>query len=164
MSCSTLPKGLLVAIMAGLMIAAAGSLAGDAGAALAKASAPMANVRGGDAITVIGSQNPRFRVRVSITPAHPTIGQTVVARFRITNVTQRTRHGGWQFTFSTPVNGLGAAVAGPLRPGVIAGETLRQKVTAKTPSGRYIIYAEVSGRRGYSSHAKAHATFVSPAG
>jgi hypothetical protein len=162
MSCSTLPKGLLVAIAAGLMIAAADS-PGDAGAALAKASAPMANVRGGDAITVIGSQNPLFRVRVSIKPAHPTIGQTVVARFRITNVTQRTRHGEWQFTFSTPVNGIGAAVAGPLRPGIIAGETLRQKVTAKTPSGRYIIYAEVSNRHG-SSHAKAHATFVSPAG
>lgn len=162
MSCSTLPKGVLVAIVAGLMIAAADS-PGDAGAALASASAPMANVRGGDAITVIGSQNPLFRVRVSIKPAHPTIGQTVVARFRITNMTQRTRHGEWQFTFSTPVNGIGAAVAGPLRPGIIAGETLRQKVTAKTPSGRYIIYAEVSNRRG-SSHAKAHATFASPAG
>jgi hypothetical protein len=113
--------------------------------------------------TATGSQNPRFRVRVSITPTHPTVGQTVIARFTITNTTQRTLRGEWQFTFSTPDSGIGAAVAGPLRPGVIAGETLRQKVTATTPDGRYIIYAEASNRRG-SSHAKAHATFESPDG
>lgn len=115
------------------------------------------------ASTVTGSQNPRFRVRVSITPTHPTVGQTVIARFTITNTTRRTLHGGWQFTFSTPDWGIGAAVAGPLRPGVLAGETLRQKVTATTPNGRYVIYAEASNRRG-SSHARAHATFVSPEG
>ena len=120
-------------------------------------------VLGRDATTVTGSQNPQFRVRVSITPTHPTVGQTVVARFRITNTTRRTLHGGWQFTFSGPDSGIGAALAGPLRPGVLAGETLRQKVTATTPTGRYVIYAAASNRRG-SSHARAYATFVSPEG
>lgn len=111
-----------------------------------------------DATTVTGTQNPHFRVRVTITPAHPRVGQTVVATFRITNLTTRTLRGQWQFTWSTPASGIGAALAGPLRPGRIAGETLRQKVTAKTPKGTYVISASVSDRRG-ASHARARAVF-----
>ena len=150
-------KRLGIAIVAGLVIAVMVSSAGVAAVTRTKAPVPLSTT------TSTGSQNPRFRVRVSITPTHPTVGQTVIARFTITNTTQRTLRGEWQFTFSTPDSGIGAAVAGPLRPGVIAGETLRQKVTATTPDGRYIIYAEASNRRG-SSHAKAHATFESPDG
>ncbi len=111
------------------------------------------------ATTVAGSQNPQFRVRVTIFPAHPRVGQTVVATFRITNLTKRTLHGQWSFTWSTPASGIGAALAGPLRPGRLAGETLRQKVTAKTPKGSYLISASVSDGRG-ASHASARAVFA----
>jgi hypothetical protein len=111
------------------------------------------------ATTVTGTQNPQFRVRVTITPAHPHVGQTVVATFRITNLTARTLHGEWSFTWSTPRSGIGAALAGSLPPGRIAGETLRQKVTAKTPKGSYVISASVSNGRG-SSHARAKAVFA----
>jgi hypothetical protein len=107
--------------------------------------------------TVTGTQNPQFRVRVSVTPTHPKIGDTMVARFRITNTTGRTLHGEWQFTWSTPQSGIGAALAGSLAPGRLAGETIRRKVTATSPQGRYFLYAEASDGRG-SSHAKAHAT------
>ena len=86
------------------------------------------------------------------------VGQTVVATFRITNLTKRTLHGQWSFTWSTPASGIGAALAGPLRPGRLAGETLRQKVTAKTPKGSYLISASVSDGRG-ASHASARAVF-----
>jgi uncharacterized protein (DUF58 family) len=110
------------------------------------------------ATTVTGNQNSQFRVRVTITPAHPHVGQTVVATFRITNLTTRTLHGEWEFTWSTPSNGIGSALAGPLKPGRIAGETLRQKVTAKTPKGSYVISASVSDSRG-ASHASAKAVF-----
>jgi len=110
------------------------------------------------ATTVTGTQNPQFRVRVTITPAHPHVGQTVVATFRITNLTTRTLHGEWEFTWSTPSSGIGAAMAGTLRPGRIAGETLRRKVTARTPKGSYVISASVSDRRG-RSHASAKAVF-----
>jgi hypothetical protein len=112
---------------------------------------------GAYATTVTGAQNPDFRVRVSITPAHPTVGQTIVATFRITNTTGHSVKGEWQFTWSTPSNGIGAAVAGTLAPGRLAGETIRRKVTATSGKGRYVIYAEASDRRG-SSHARAIAT------
>lgn len=112
-----------------------------------------------DAITVTGTQNPQFRVRVTITPAHPTVGQTVVATFRITNVTRHSLKGEWSFTWSTPQSGIGAAMAGTLPPGRIAGETLRRKVTATTPKGSYVISASVSDGRG-SSHARAKAAFA----
>jgi uncharacterized protein (DUF58 family) len=110
------------------------------------------------ATTVTGTQNPQFRVRVTITPAHPHVGQTVVATFRITNLTARTHRGEWEFTWSTPSSGIGSALAGPLRPGRIASETLRQKVTARTPKGSYVISASVSDARG-RSHASAKAVF-----
>ena len=110
------------------------------------------------ATTVTGTQNPQFRVRVTITPDHPHVGQTVVATFRITNLTTRALHGEWEFTWSTPSSGIGAAMAGTLRPGRIAGETLRRKVTARTPKGSYVISASVSDSRG-RSHASAKAVF-----
>jgi hypothetical protein len=111
------------------------------------------------ATTVTGTQNPQFRVRVTITPAHPKVGQTVVATFRITNLTTRSLKGQWSFTWSTPQSGIGAAMAGTLPPGRLAGETLRQKITAKTPNGSYVISASVSDARG-SSHARAKAVFA----
>ena len=111
------------------------------------------------ATTVTGTQNPQFRVRVTITPAHPRVGQTVVATFRVTNLTTHRLRGQWSFTWSTPQSGIGAGLAGPLRPGRIAGETLRQKVTAQTPKGSYVISASVSNGHG-SSHASAKAVFA----
>lgn len=46
----------------------------------------------------------------------------------------------------------------PAGPGRIAGETLRQKVTAKTAKGSFVISASVSDARG-RSHASAKAVF-----
>ncbi len=94
---------------------------------------------------------------MSIGPTRPIVGQTVVARFKITNTTTRTLHGEWEFTWSTPANGIGAARDGRFPPGTVAGETLRSTVTAMTPKGRYAIYAEASDARG-GSHAEAAAT------
>jgi hypothetical protein len=112
-----------------------------------------------DATAVTGAQNSQFRVRVTITPAHPRVGQTVVATFRITNLTARTHQGEWEFTWSTPSSGIGAAMGGALRPGRIAGETLRQKVTARTARGSFVISASVSDARG-RSHASVKAVFA----
>ena len=65
---------------------------------------------GAYATTITGTQNPQFRVRVSITPVHPTLGQTIVAHFSIRNMTGHALNGEWQFTWSTPRNGIGAAI------------------------------------------------------
>ena len=113
---------------------------------------------GAYATTITGTQNPDLRVRVSITPVHPTLGQTIVAHFSIWNVSGHAVSGEWQFTWSTPRTGIGAAIAGTLAPGRLAGETIRRTITAKSATGRYVIYAEASDRHG-SSHARATATF-----
>jgi hypothetical protein len=107
--------------------------------------------------TVTGTQNPQFRVTVSITPNHPVVGDTIVARIKIVNTTKRTLNGEWQDTWSTPSSGIGAAVAGRLAPGTLAVDVFRQKVTATTPKGVYRVYAEADDRRG-SSHARAQVT------
>ncbi len=113
---------------------------------------------GAYATTITGTQNPDFRVRVSITPVHPVLGQTIVAHFSIRNMTGHNVNGEWQFTWSTPRTGIGAAIAGTLGPGRLAGETIRRTITAKSAKGRYVLYAEASDRHG-SSHARALATF-----
>ena len=113
---------------------------------------------GAYATTVTGTQNPQFRVSVSITPAHPVVGQTVVAHFSVRNMTTHALKGQWGFTWSTPQSGIGSAIAGTLRPGRLGSETLRQKITAKTAKGTFTIAAEASDRRG-RSHASAHVTY-----
>jgi hypothetical protein len=112
---------------------------------------------GAYATTITGTQNPQFRVRVSITPVHPTLGQTIVAHFSIRNMSGHALNGEWQFTWSTPRNGIGAAIAGRLKPGKLAAETIRRTITVNSAKGRYVIYAEASDRHG-SSHARATAT------
>jgi hypothetical protein len=97
-------------------------------------------------------------VRVSIVPAHPRIGQTVVARFSVRNMTTHALKGQWGFTWSTPQGGIGSALAGSLPPGHLGSETLRQKITAKTAKGAFTIEADASDSRG-SSRAVAHATY-----
>jgi hypothetical protein len=113
---------------------------------------------GAYATTVTGTQNPQFRVSVSITPAHPVVGQTVVAHFSVRNMTTHTLKGQWGFTWSTPQSGIGSAIAGTLRPGRLGSETLREKITAKTPKGSFTIAAEASDGRG-RSHASARVTY-----
>jgi hypothetical protein len=104
------------------------------------------------ATAVTGSQNPQLVVKVSIRPAHPHIGQTIVAHLKITNVTGRTLHGEWDTSWSTPTNGLAAALSGPLGPGVWAHDVERVKVTAFTAKGTYTMSAEADDHHG-SSHA-----------
>ena len=105
----------------------------------------------------VGRQNPQLRVRVSIVPDHPAVGDTVIERVRIVNTTTRTLHGEWQYTFETPSSGIGAAVGGAqLRPGVVVTDVLRSKVTASS-SGTYTVTAEASDRHG-SSHARVRVT------
>ncbi len=116
------------------------------------------SVAGAYATTVTGTQNPQFRVTVSITPAHPVIGQTVVAHFSVRNMTTHNLKGQWGFTWSTPQSGIGSAIAGTLRPGRLGSETLRQRITAKTAKGTFTIEADASDSRG-RSHASAHVTF-----
>jgi hypothetical protein len=76
---------------------------------------------------------------------------------KITNLTGRTLDGGWEFSYTTPANGISAALAGPLGPGVWAHESSRRKVTATTPKGRSTLTAEAFAHHG-SSHASIHAT------
>ena len=106
---------------------------------------------------VIGTQNPDLRVKVSITPLHPKVGQTMVFHMKITNLTGRTLHGEWEYTYSTPTNGIGAALAGSLGPGVWAHDVFRRKVTATTPKGRYTLTASADDQHG-RSHATVSAT------
>jgi hypothetical protein len=113
---------------------------------------------GAYATTVTGTQNPQFRVRVSIVPAHPRLGQTVVAHFSVRNMTDHALKGQWGFTWSTPQSGIGSAIAGTLPAGRLGSETLRQKITAKTPKGTFTIEADASDSRG-ASHAVARATY-----
>jgi hypothetical protein len=109
------------------------------------------------ATAVTGTQNPDLRVKVSITPTHPKVGQTMIFHMRITNLTGRKLNGGWEFTYSTPNGGISAALDGPLGPGVWAHESFRRKVTAKTAKGRYTLSASAFDGRG-DSHAAIHAT------
>jgi hypothetical protein len=109
------------------------------------------------ATAVTGTQNPDLRVKVAVTPTHPKVGQTMVFHMKITNLTGRTLHGGWEVTYTTPNSGISAALDGALGPGVWAHESFRRKVTAKTAKGRYTLAAEASDGHG-SSHATIHAT------
>ena len=113
---------------------------------------------GAYATTVTGTQNPDFRVRVSITPVHPTLGQTIVAHFSIWNMTGHNVNGEWQFTWSTPRTGIGASIAGTLGSGPAGRRDDQAHDHANSAKGRYVLYAEASDRHG-SSHARAIATF-----
>lgn len=129
---------LIPAVLVALILAAAGAAAAYATA-------------------VIGTQNPQLQVKVSITPLHPKVGQTMVFHMKITNLTGRTLHGEWEYTYSTPTSGIAAALTGPLGPGVWAHGVFRRKVTATTPKGLYTLTAEADDRHG-SSHATISAT------
>ena len=133
-----MPRRLLAALLVVVALAAAGATAAHATA-------------------VTGTQNPDLLVKVSITPTHPKIGQTMVFHMKILNLTGRKLNGGWEFAYSTPTSGIGAALDGRLGPGVWAHESFRRKVTAKTAKGRYTLTAEAFDARG-SSHAAIHAT------
>jgi hypothetical protein len=133
-----MPRRLLAALLVVVALAAAGATAAYATA-------------------VAGTQNPDLLVKVSITPTHPKVGQTMVFHMKILNLTGRKLHGGWEFAYSTPISGISAALDGPLGPGVWAHESFRRKVTAKTAKGRYTLTAEAFDARG-SSHAAIHAT------
>jgi hypothetical protein len=109
------------------------------------------------ATAVTGRQNPDLLVKVAITPTHPKVGQTMVFHMKILNLTGRTLHGEWEFTYSTPTGGISAALAGTLGPGLWAHESFRRRVTVTTAKGRYTLSAEASDPRG-SSHADIHAT------
>lgn len=133
-----MPRRLLPTMMLALTLAAAGATAAYATA-------------------VIGTQNPDLRVKVSITPLHPKVGQTMVFHMKITNLTGHTLHGEWEYTYSTPTNGIGAALAGSLGPGVWAHDVFRREVTATTPKGRYTLTASAGDQHG-RSHATVSAT------
>ena len=100
---------------------------------------------------------PRCGWRAPPPPPPPRAPPTIVFQKKITNLTGRTLHGGWEFTYSTPTDGIGAAIAGSLGPGVWAHDVFRRKVTASTPKGRYTLTAEADDHHG-RSHATIHAT------
>jgi hypothetical protein len=132
------PRRLIPAVLVALALA-------SAGAAAAYATA------------VTGTQNPDLLVKVSITPTHPKVGQTMVFHVKIMNLTGRTLQGGWEVAYTTPDSGISAALDGPQGPGVWAHESFRRKVTAATAKGRYMLSAEAFDHHG-SSHASIHAT------
>ncbi len=112
-----------------------------------------------DAKLVIRAQNPDLVVRVQIWPRHPKVGDTIVARVRITNTTgHKLLDAQAGDIWTTPTYGLGGAIAGTLGKGVIWQDVFRYKVTAKTPKGRFVIEGDASDRRG-DSHAALAVTF-----
>ena len=102
----------------------------------------------GDAYTVTRTQNPQFRVTVTIRPRHPEVGDRVVATVKIVNLTESSHRGEYEVTWQTPTNGIGAAQVAILKPGVITSATYRARVRASTPAGRYRIFGSVSDRKG----------------
>jgi uncharacterized protein (DUF58 family) len=110
--------------------------------------------------TVTGTQNPQFRVTVTITPDHPIVGDTVVATVRIVNLTRHNHRGGWTVTWLQPDGGISAAMDGVLfRPGVVLTDREHAKVTSDTSAGRYTIGASIADQSRGRSHARASVTF-----
>ncbi len=113
----------------------------------------------GDAYTVSRTQNPQFRVTVTIRPRHPEVGDRVVATVRIVNRTPYKHRAEWEVTWQTPTDGIGAAQVDVVEPGVITSATYRSRVRASTPAGRYRIFASVRDRRG-RTYAAAHVSYT----
>lgn len=113
----------------------------------------------GDAYTVTRTQNPQFRVTVTIRPRHPEVGDRVVATVKIVNLTESSHRGEYEVTWQTPTNGIGAAQVAILKPGVITSATYRARVRASTPAGRYRIFGSVSDRKG-RTWAAAHVLYT----
>ena len=113
----------------------------------------------GDAYTVSRTQNPQFRVTVTIRPRHPEVGDRVVATVRIVNRTPYKHRAEWEVTWQTPTDGIGAAQVDVVEPGVITSATYRARVRASTPAGRYRIFASVRDRRG-RTYAAAHVSYT----
>jgi uncharacterized protein (DUF58 family) len=114
----------------------------------------------GDAYTVSRTQNPQFRVTVTIRPGHPEIGDRIVATVKIVNRTDSKLRGEYEVTWETPTSGIGAAQVAVLEPGVIIFSKYRARVRASTPAGRYRIFGAVQDRHG-RTHAAAHVTSTS---
>lgn len=114
----------------------------------------------GDAYMVTRTQNPQFRVRVTIRPRHPEVGDRIIATVKIVNLTESSHRGEFEVTWETPTHGIGAAQVAILKPGVITAATYRARVRPSTPAGRYRIFGSVKDRRG-RTYAAAH-VFYSP--
>lgn len=105
------------------------------------------------------AQNPDLVVRVQIWPRHPHVGDTVVARVRIRNVTgHRLLDAQVGDIWRTPTGGQGGAIAGTLGRGILWVDVFRYRVTAKTPRGRFVIEGDAFDRRG-ESHAALAVTY-----
>jgi len=102
--------------------------------------------------TIVRAQNPDLVVRVRLWPRHPHVGDTIVAKVRIVNVTGHTISGQVGDTWQTPSNGQGGAIAGTLAPGVVWFDVFKVKVTRTTPKGRFVIEGDASDANG-TSHA-----------
>jgi uncharacterized protein (DUF58 family) len=113
----------------------------------------------GDAYTVSRTQNPQFRVTVTIRPRHPEVGDRIVATVKIVNRTESSHRGEYEVTWETPTHGIGAAQVDVLEPGVITSATYRARVRASTPAGRYRIFGAVRDGRG-RTFAAAHASYT----
>jgi hypothetical protein len=104
---------------------------------------------------IIRAQNPDLVVRVQIWPRHPHVGDTIVARVRIRNVTGHAIIGQVGDIWQTPTNGQGGAIAGTLEPGVVWFNVFRVKVTRHTPPGRFVIEGDATDANGTSHGALA---------
>jgi Tol biopolymer transport system component len=106
---------------------------------------------------VTGTQNPRYRVTVTITPAHPATGDTIVATVRVVNRTKHRHRGDWTVTWETPVSGISAAENGIIKRGVVITDRETAAVTGTSPRGTYTISASIHDPRG-TSHASVSVT------
>jgi hypothetical protein len=98
------------------------------------------------------AQNPDLVVRVQIWPRHPHVGDTIVARVRIRNVTGHTITGQVGDVWQMPRSGQGGAIAGTLGPGIVWLDVFKVKVTRSTPKGRFVIEGDATDANG-TSHA-----------
>jgi len=106
---------------------------------------------------VTDRQNPRYRVTVTIAPAHPATGDTVIATARIVNRTKHRHRGTWTVTWLTPASGISAAQLGIVKRGVVIADRETAAVTSTSPRGTYTISASIRDRRG-TRHAKVSVT------
>jgi uncharacterized protein (DUF58 family) len=105
--------------------------------------------------TVTGTQNPQFRVTVTITPDNPVAGQTIVATVTIVNRTRHNHKGSWQVAWEQPTSGISAAATATFKPGVDITDREHARVTATSPRGRYTIFASVQDASRGTAHASA---------
>ena len=146
----------VVPVIALVSIGGIGS--GGAGTASGHAIAPRAQAAAASAVRVVtGTQNARYRVTVTITPAHPATGDTIVATARIVNRTKHRHRGTWTVTWLTPGSGISAAQYGIIKRGVVIADRETAAVTRTSPRGTYTISASIHDRRG-TSHAKVSVT------